>query len=211
MPQNRTQTIDHAALADVVVARVMGLLRASGVPSREEIQEMARAAVPRSLRRIDSAPPVGGRNAVLCLGIGDAFWGDPATTFALPVVAPQWSILWTPGIDAIEIVPGDLLTGAQTWIQWGSITGATTTPALTSTNVCCWVEENVTAGTAEMVVGKWLAVPEGSGMAKPFTTTGDPSEADQKVLHPIVKTTWTSGHITAVEPMHSVLRNTRSA
>jgi hypothetical protein len=86
----------------------------------------------------------------------------------------------------ITIEEGDVVLGPMTWVEWASITSATTTPAVSSTDTHVWLEVNVVANTAIMVVGTKAA------MMAALTSTED----DTIMVYPLIGTTWASGKIT---------------
>jgi hypothetical protein len=83
----------------------------------------------------------------------------------------------------IMVEPGDNGVSPSEWIEWSSITGYTTTPAVSSTDVCVWLSIDVDVLTAEMMVGTESAmkgyIAGLSEEVKKITT-----------MRPLVKTEW---------------------
>lgn len=87
----------------------------------------------------------------------------------------------------ITIEEGDVVLGPGTWIEWASITGKTTTPAVTSTNTHVWLEINVVTPSASMVVGTKAAMM--AAMTSSVTT----------MAYPLIGTTWSGATITSAK------------
>lgn len=99
-------------------------------------------------------------------------------------------IVMEPGDVMFE--PGDNGVSPSEWLNWAGITNASTTPAVSSTDVCVWLSIDITALSAEMMVG---TESEMKGYIAGL------SEADKKhtTMRPLVKTEWADGVITRVK------------
>ncbi len=93
----------------------------------------------------------------------------------------------------ILLEPGDIMFGpgcpSSLWIEWGSISGASQTPAVSSSDPYVWLEINVSALTASMAVGS-KAEMQGAITGATLQTT---------MIWPLVVTTWAGGVITKVK------------
>lgn len=86
----------------------------------------------------------------------------------------------------IVIEEGDVMLGALAWVEWASITAATTTPAVSATDTHVWLEINVVTPAATMVVGSKAAMKAAL----------DSTEDDSTMVYPLIGTTWADGKIT---------------
>ncbi len=80
--------------------------------------------------------------------------------------------------SGITMQTGDVVLGPGTWIEWGSITGATTAPAVSDSDTHVWLEINVSAPSAAMVVGSKAEMMAACTSSK---TT---------IAYPLIETTW---------------------
>lgn len=101
------------------------------------------------------------------------------------------------GIDMepgdVMFEPGDNGVSPSEWVNWADITNASTTPAVSSTDVCVWLLIDVTALTATMMKGSESAM---KGYIAGL------SDADKKhtTMRPLVKTEWqTVGSVTTIK------------
>jgi len=121
-------------------------------------------------------------------GLGDGIYFPSA--FPSNVLGSNCSFSFRPTIDSagtgIEIETGDVVLGPMKWIEWGSITDASTTPSVSSTNTHVWLEINVATPSASMVVGS----------KADMMAALDSTEDDNTMVYPLVETTWESGKIT---------------
>lgn len=100
---------------------------------------------------------------------------------------------WKTSDTTIEMEPGDIWLGPATVIHWTDISGYDTTPAVTSTDTCLWLEINVDAETA------LLAPPGTRNEMENGDSHLDASELLNTMIVPLVETTWAGGVITAVK------------
>lgn len=91
----------------------------------------------------------------------------------------------------LNMIAGDVWLGPDTVIHWGDISGASTTPSVSSTNTCVWLEIDLSAATptAIMYTGTRADMEEGP-------------DDDTTLVVPLVETTWTDGAISAVKNLH---------
>jgi len=106
---------------------------------------------------------------------------------------PPYSFLSIPNDENTGIVmePGDVILGPMTWVHWAGITGASTTPAVSSTDTCVWLEVVITKGSeaATMKVGSRSAMENSL----------DSTEQETTEVVPLVETTWTNDLVTKVK------------
>lgn len=98
------------------------------------------------------------------------------------------------GPTGIELEPGDIWLGPLTVIHWADIIDSTTTPAVSATDTCVWLEIDVTADSEAAV----MAVGSRSDMEAALTST----EQLTKMVVTLVETTWSDGEITKVKNLH---------
>lgn len=99
---------------------------------------------------------------------------------------------WANGdLDGIVMEPGDVWLGPLTVIHWASFTGATTTPPVSSTDTCVWLEVSVVAGS-EAVVFQY-------GSRAAMEAALDATEQQTKLVVPLVETFWSGTEITKVK------------
>lgn len=150
---------------------------------------------------------------------GITHWPLPSEAEPAPSAttsSPQWRVEISG--TGILLTKGDVLYEPQTWVLWAAITGREAwadefRPPITETDNCVWLEcLNVQGSEAVVIVVGPETGTAGACMRTPFLTTGEPSEADQKVLKPICRTEWVGGVLSSVEPMQcGIAIVTRSA
>jgi hypothetical protein len=91
--------------------------------------------------------------------------------------------------DGIIMEEGDVFLGPLTWVEWASITSASTTPTVSSTNTHVWLEIDVATPAAAMVVGS----------KADMQAALDATEQLTKTVCPLVATTWSAGVIVKVK------------
>lgn len=96
---------------------------------------------------------------------------------------------WRTGDATIAMEPGDVFWGPLTWVEWASITSATPTPAVNSSDAYVWLEIAVDTPSATMVVGSKSAMQNAL----------DATEQLTKTVCPLAMTVWTDGVITKVK------------
>lgn len=99
-------------------------------------------------------------------------------------------IIMEPGDVMFE--PGDNGVSPSEWIDFASITGSSTTPAVSSTDVCVWLAIDVEALTATMMKGSEAAM-------KGYVASLSESAKKHTTMRPLVKTEWADGVIKRVK------------
>lgn len=94
-------------------------------------------------------------------------------------------------LDGIVMEPGDVWLGPSTVIHWASFTGKTTTPPVSSTDTCVWLEVSVVA-RREAVVFQY-------GSRSAMKLALDATEQQTKLVVPLVETFWSGTKITKVK------------
>ena len=87
--------------------------------------------------------------------------------------------------------PGDVVLGPLTWVHWADITGNDTTPEVTSTDTCVWLEVVITKGSeaAAMKIGS----------RSDMESALDSTEQETKEVIPLVETWWAAGVLVKVK------------